>query len=168
MSLKELLIISLLIAMEFVLSRFLSISTSIVKIGFNFIPIAIIAMWYGPLKAGIAAALSDFLGAMIAPIGPYFPGFTLTAFLTGVIYGIFLYKREKSWSNISLAAITVSLVLTLVLDSFWLHTLYGQAFIALLPTRLLKVGIMIPLQILMIKLVWEKICNNQWVRGNVL
>ena len=39
--------IALLIAVEILLSRFLSIATPIVKIGFSFLPIAMIAMqWW--------------------------------------------------------------------------------------------------------------------------
>ena len=41
--------IGLLIAVEIVLSRLLSISTPITKIGFAFIPLSIIGMLYGPI-----------------------------------------------------------------------------------------------------------------------
>ena len=44
-----------------------------------------------PISAGVAYAIGDILGMMIFPSGSYFPGFTLTAFLTGVIYGVVLY-----------------------------------------------------------------------------
>ena len=51
---KKLIQISLLIAIEVILTRFCSINTPIVRIGFGFLPIAIIAMMYGPLSAGIS------------------------------------------------------------------------------------------------------------------
>ena len=91
-SVKKLVEISLLIALEVILTRFCSINTATLRIGFGFLPIAIIAMMYGPLSAGVAYALGDLLGMMIFPNGSYFPGFTLTAFLTGVIYGLVLFK----------------------------------------------------------------------------
>ena len=101
-SVKKLVEISLLIALEVILTRFCSINTATLRIGFGFLPIAIIAMMYGPLSAGVAYALGDLLGMMIFPSGSYFPGFTLTAFLTGVIYGLVfvsythldVYKRQ--------------------------------------------------------------------------
>ncbi|MGM9532761.1 folate family ECF transporter S component, partial [Intestinibacter sp.] len=89
---KKLVEISLLIALEIILTRFCSINTPIVRIGFGFLPIATIAMMYGPLSAGIAYAIGDILGMMIFPSSSFFPGFTLTAFLTGVAYGLVLYK----------------------------------------------------------------------------
>ena len=52
-------------------------------------------MMYGPLSAGVAYALGDLLGMMIFPNGSYFPGFTLTAFLTGVIYGLYYTENQK-------------------------------------------------------------------------
>ena len=54
---KKLIQISLLIAIEVILTRFCSINTPIVRIGFGFLPIAIIAMMYGPLSAGISLSL---------------------------------------------------------------------------------------------------------------
>ena len=105
-SVKKLVEISLLIALEVILTRFCSINTATLRIGFGFLPIAIIAMMYGPLSAGVAYALGDLLGMMIFPNGSYFPGFTLTAFLTGVIYGLVLYRKPKTWPRIILAACT--------------------------------------------------------------
>ena len=94
---KKLVEISLLIALEVILTRFCSIYTGVLRIGFGFLPVAIIAMMYGPISAGVAYAIGDILGMMIFPCGSYFPGFTLTAFLTGVIYGVVLYKHPKTW-----------------------------------------------------------------------
>lgn len=76
-NIKILVSVSALIALEVILSRFLSIATPVVKIGFGFVPIAVCAMLYGPIWAGAAGALADFLGATLFPIGAYFPGFTL-------------------------------------------------------------------------------------------
>ena len=98
--------LALLTAVEVVLSRFLSISTWNIKIGFSFIPIVVAAILYGPIEAGVVGALSDFLGAILFPIGAYFPGFTLTAFLTGCVYGLFLHRRQ-GWPQI-LASVAVN------------------------------------------------------------
>ena len=104
-SVKKLVEISLLIALEVILTRFCSINTATLRIGFGFLPIAIIAMMYGPLSAGVAYALGDLLGMMIFPNGSYFPGFTLTAFLTGVIYGLVLYRKPKTWPRINISSL---------------------------------------------------------------
>ena len=114
-------------------------------------------MMYGPLSAGIAYAIGDILGMMIFPSGSFFPGFTLTAFLTGVAYGLVLYKKPKTWGRIILTVCIVCLGINLCLDTVWLHILMGQGYLALLPTRILKVAVMIPIQTILIGIVWKKI-----------
>ncbi|WP_455539994.1 folate family ECF transporter S component [Terrisporobacter sp.] len=154
---KKLIQISLLIAIEVILTRFCSINTPIVRIGFGFLPIAIIAMMYGPLSAGIAYALGDILGMMLFSSGSFFPGFTLTAFLTGIVYGAFLYNKPKTWPRIIGAVLTVCLVINLGLDTYWLSILMGKGYIALLPTRIIKSVLMIPVQTLIIGIIWKKV-----------
>lgn len=154
---KKLIQISLLIAIEVILTRFCSIQTPIVRIGFGFLPIAIIAMMYGPLSAGIAYAIGDLIGIVLFPTGAFFPGFTLTAFLTGVVYGVFLYNKPKTWFRIIGAVLTVCLVINLGLDTYWLSILMGKGYIALLPTRIIKAALMIPVQTLIIGVIWKKI-----------
>ncbi|MEG1932033.1 MAG: folate family ECF transporter S component, partial [Pygmaiobacter sp.] len=60
---------ALLIALEIILSRFVSIPTPIVKISFSFLAIVTMAMLYGPVYAAAGAALADFLGAILIPFG---------------------------------------------------------------------------------------------------
>lgn len=67
-----------LTALQIILSRFLSISVWNLKLGLSFLPVAAAAILYGPLPAAAVAAVGDLGGAVLFPIGPYFPGFTLT------------------------------------------------------------------------------------------
>ncbi|AOT71490.1 folate family ECF transporter S component [Geosporobacter ferrireducens] len=153
---RKLVFLALFIALEVVLTRFLSIQTPIVRIGFTFLPIALSSMMFGPWFGGIAAALADILGMMIFPAGgAYFPGFTLTAFLTGSIYGIFLYRKPKNLLRISMAVIVISVIINLGLDTLWLWMITGKAIMVLLPARVIKCLIMIPIQIPMIHVVWH-------------
>ena len=84
--------LALLTAMQVVLSRFLSFNTLSLKIGFAFLPVAIGAAVLGPVGGAIVGGLGDFLGAVLFPIGPYFPGFTLTTALSGVAFGLAIYR----------------------------------------------------------------------------
>ena len=154
---KKLIQISLLIAIEVILTRFCSIQTPIVRIGFGFLPIAIIGMMYGPLSAGVAYAIGDLLGVALFPTGSFFPGFTITAFLTGIVYGVFLYNKPKTWPRIIGAVLTVCLVINLGLDTLWLSILMGKGYIALLPTRIMKAVLMIPVQTFIIGIIWKKV-----------
>lgn len=141
--------LGLLVAVEIVLSRFCSISAWNMKIGFGFLPVAVAAVMYGPLSAGIVAALGDFIGAILFPIGPYFPGFTLTAFLTGLIFGLFLYKKQSA-SRIFGAVIVNQLILSLLLNTLWISVLYGSPFHTLLPVRITQCAILGPVQFVVI------------------
>lgn len=154
---QRLIIIALLICLEIILTRFLSITTPIVRIGFGFLPIAVAGILYGPLWAGVAYACGDILGMFIFPSGPYFPGFTLTAFLTGATYGLLLHRISISWSRIILAVCLVCIVFNLGLDTLWLKILQGDAYLALLPYRAIKCVIMIPVQVFLIKFFWETV-----------
>lgn len=155
--LKIMVNVSLIIALEIVLSRFCSIATPIVKIGFGFVPIAICGMLYGPMWAGVAGALADFIGANLFPIGAYFPGFTLSAALTGVLFGLFLYKRQGNWVQLAGAVGVNCLGISLLLTTLWISILYGTPYLALLPTRVVQALIMIPVQFIVLRLLQKPV-----------
>ncbi len=143
--------IALLVALHIILSRFLSINAWNIKIGFAFTAIFIAAYLFGPVGAAITGALGDFLGAILFPIGPYFPGFTATCLLTGLLYGFLLHKKQ-TWGRIIAAACINNLILSLLLNSYWIALVYGTPFAALLATRGVQVAILIPVEIITMKL----------------
>ena len=157
---KVLVSVSALIALEVILSRFLSVATPLVKIGFGFVPIAICAMLYGPVWAGAAGALADFLGASLFPIGPYFPGFTLSAALTGIVFGIFLYRHKGNWAQITAAVAINCICISLLLTTYWLTLITDAPFMALLPTRVVQVAIMLPLQFIVLRLLQKPVNDH--------
>ena len=166
--LKKLIILALLVAMEVVLNRFLSINTAGWKIGFAFIPPTMAAILYGPVESAIVYALSDFLGAMLFPIGPYHPGFTVCAALMGIVAGLFLNKRpfsilknsplaEKEWGkirffpNIAAPVVINCAVLGLFVNTIWVAQLYGsRTYGGWFMYRLPEYSIMIPVQMVII------------------
>lgn len=152
----QLVVMALLVALEIILTRFLSIETPTLRIGFGFLPVAIMAILYGPWWTGAAGIAGDLIGMTLMPKAAFFPGFTLTAFLTGVFYGMFLHKKEISWLRVLAASTFVNVVCSLGLDTLWLSIMYGDAFLVLLPVRLVKAAIMIPLQTVLIYLLWNK------------
>ena len=154
---EKLVVIALLIAMEIIFTRFLSLNLPIVRIGFGFLPVAVCAILYGPFWAAVGYAAGDVLGMIIFPSGQYFPGFTLTAVVTGLIYGLFLYKKDLSWPRVIACSGTTLLICTLGLNTYWLSILYGNAFLGMLPTRLMEAAILWPVQVLTIKLVFDRL-----------
>ena len=124
--------IGILVATEIVCNRFLSVNTSLFKIGVAFLPVVLAAWLYGPVAGALVGGLGDLIGALLFPIGPYFPGFTLTAALAGAGYGFCLCprygyalhakQRKKTRSN--LLRITVAVLFKQILCSQFLGTLF--------------------------------------------
>lgn len=152
---RNILFVGLFIALEIILTRFTSVETLTVRISFEFIAIAISAILFGPVTAGTAAAIADILGMIIFPKGPYFPGFTLSAFLSGFLYGIILYKKKITMIRTFFAALVVIVATSLILNTIWLIFLYGNAAYADLVLRLIKCVVFLPIQTVMIYLTWR-------------
>ena len=147
---KQLAIMGVLLAAEIVLTRFVSFSTWNTRIGFGFVPVVLTALLFGAIPAAVVAALGDFLGAVLFPIGPYFPGFTLTAALTGLTFGFFLHKKS-SVVNTAIAVGIVQFVLGLLLNTWWIHVLYSSPFAALLATRVVQSALLSVVQFVTIR-----------------
>ncbi len=138
--------IALLTAIEIVLSRFLSISLWNLKLGLSFIPVILAARLYGPIGAAAVAGLGDLLGALFFPIGAYFPGFTVSAAITGLIFGLFLKKSAKPL-NVVLSVLITQIFCSLIVNTICISVLYGSPFWPLLLTRCVQTVIMIILEI---------------------
>ena len=153
---------AMLVALEVVLNRFLSINTLGLKIGFSFVPIVFAAILFGPLTAGIIYGISDFIGAVLFPIGPYFPGFTVSAALMGITYGIFLYGREnpKLFKNVLPPVIINSIVFGLFINTAWVSILYSsKTYWGWFVYRLPEYAILVPISVLLIPQI-ARLCKS--------
>lgn len=140
----------LFISLEVILTHFLSITTPIIRIGFGFLPSSLCSIMLGPVLGGITSMLSDVIGVMLFPQGAYFPGFTISAFLSGTVYGMLLYKKKISLLRVSLAVLIVTIFIDLGLNTLWLSIITGKAVIAIIFPRLIKSLIMFPIQVFLI------------------
>ena len=141
----------LLLAIQMVLSSYGVIEvTDSLKISLAHLAIAPTAILFGPVVAGLQGALSDILGFMLKPTGPYFPGFTLTAALLGVIYGLLLYKTKRTTWQIIAARVIVCLFVNIGLNTVFLTMLYGPSRLATLPLRAFKNIVQLPIDCLLL------------------
>lgn len=155
--LKKVILSGVLLALLIVLNRFVSIKTPLLVISFSFVPIMMAGVWLGPKYATLIAALGDFIGAILFPFGTYFPGFTISAGLKGLIYGLILYKKpgeETSNKSFIIRLIISSLLVLGIVEIFvvslWLNIMYGKAYLAVVSTRILAQVIMFPIQVVTI------------------
>ena len=156
-STKMLAVMSILVALEVIIARFGTIRpTQSIKISLDFIPIVVAAVLYGPVPAVIISILADVLGAFLFPVGPYFPGFTLTAALTGLLYGLLLHKSQ-SLPRVALAVVLQQSVCSLLVNTFWLKVLYGLPYLPTMAARLVQAAVVTALQIVLIPLIAKTI-----------
>ncbi|MBR3302137.1 MAG: folate family ECF transporter S component [Firmicutes bacterium] len=155
-STKMLVTLAMLLALEIVLSRMLSIRTPITTIGFGFVPLVMAGILFGPVPAAIVAALADILGALLFPIGAYYPPLTITSILVGLTYGFFLFKKSfdpkkaSDWIRVVLCVVVRQGIWALLLQSFWLSKLQGITWGQSIAMRVPQVLILAAVEIIII------------------
>lgn len=135
----------ILLAIQMVLSSYGTIEvTDSLKISLAHLALAPTAVFFGPVVAGMQGALSDILGFLLKPTGPYFPGFTLSAMLLGIVYGVALYKTKHTLPRIIIARVVVMVLINILLNTIFLTMLYGPSRLATLPVRVVKNLVQLP------------------------
>lgn len=167
---KKVVITAILLALQIVLSRFLSIKTPIMKLSFAFIPTMICATWFGLKYVLILNVLGDLIGATLFPTGPFFIGYTISTAIAALIYGLLLYKKDPmKMSNKQfiirtiISVVLVGIIINIGLNTLWTSITSGKAFMALLSTRVVKNLITIPVHIIIFLLV-EKVLTKFYRR----
>ncbi|MDE6123828.1 MAG: folate family ECF transporter S component [Eubacterium sp.] len=152
---KSVAILGILVAAEIIFARF-SIHTWNLKIGFSFVPIVIAAVLYGPIAGGMVAAIGDVISAFLFPVGAFFPGFTLTAFLAGVLYGLFL-KKKASFLNVLFCVLIIQGIISQFINTFFISYLYGSPYWPLFVTRIAQTAALGLVQLVCIYLIANKL-----------
>ena len=143
----------MLVAIGIVLGFFKVPINNLIEIRFGNLPIAAAGTLMGPVPAAIVGALTDIGGFLVKPTGAFFPGFTLSGIITGIIFGLLL-KTDDS-SNLSIvrifiAQLIVTVFVNVLLNGYWLSLLYGKGYTAILIARIPKELIMLPINTLLI------------------
>lgn len=154
---RILVFMSLLIALNVILTRIVRpIETDIVRVSFGFIAISLSSVVLGPWLSGLAATVADVVGYFLFPsITGFYPGFTASAFLSGILYGLFLYKKELSLIRVILSVTAVTIFVDLGLNTLWLSLMRGNPFLIVLLPRIIKSAILLPIQIVLIFTTWK-------------
>ncbi len=150
MNTRKLTLSALLLAVDVLLTRVLAFNTPLMKIGLGFAAVAVCARLYGAPWAALVAALGDILGSILFPTGAYFPGFTLTAALTGLIFGLCLHHEELRWYRPLLAAGLNCVLISYLANSAMIAFITGNSYRSMLAARAVQLTVMLPLQILVL------------------
>lgn len=126
------------------------------RITFTFLAVSLGAYCYGPLMAIAAGACIDTLSTLLFSFGePYFPGYLLTAMLSGLIYGLLLYRRKPSIPRLILLRVLINYGVNVLLGSLWKSMLYGKGYIYYAATGMIKNTLLLPLEVF---LTWLLLC----------
>ena len=127
------------------------------RISVTFIPVAITGYLMGPVAAMIVGALGDIIGFLAFPSGAYFPGFTISAALSGAIYGICLYRSVPSQIRVRviISKLLITFFINIALNTLWLAMLYNKAYFVYMTSRIIKNLIMFPFQVIIMIIVLD-------------
>ena len=121
---KTLTLAAMLTAIGIVLGYFKLPINQLIEIRFAFVPLCLAGMLLGPGIAGVMGILVDIGGFLLYPTGPFFPGFTFSAMVEGIIFGLFLYKKRPTLNRIVVTMLTYTILVGILLNSIWLNMLY--------------------------------------------
>ena len=160
---KKLVFMALMVACNIILVRVFVIDVNpTLRIDFGYLSNAMAGMVLGPVLGGITAAVSDILGVILkGQLGTYFPAFTLNSILYGVLYGLFLYKKEKTFLRISLCIAVTLVFLGVFLFPIWSYMFYQiilkkpALYFSILYTAIIKNAIFYPIQVMTVKLMCD-------------
>ncbi len=137
---------AMLLALGIILGMLKIPINQFIEIRFGSLPISIGGALFGPGVAAAIGALSDIGGFLVKPTGPFFPGFTISGIISGIIFGLFFYKKNLTFQRILAAEVVNTIIVNLLLNTYWLMTLYGTTtYMPLLISRLPKEIILTPI-----------------------
>ncbi|WP_294497372.1 folate family ECF transporter S component [uncultured Gemmiger sp.] len=150
---RTLALAAVLSAINLALNQFSIPVSAYLEISFDFLASAAAGYLCGPWVAALSGVATDLLGYLLRPNGPYFPGFTLSALLLGIVYGLWYYRRPVRLWRIICCKLTVTVLFNFFLTPLWLHIMYGQAFVVLSSIRIVKNAVKFPVDVVLLMLV---------------
>lgn len=170
-STKKVVMLALFVALEVIASRFLAIEFIDKKFSFTFIVTATMGALFGPWFAALTGVVSDIIGNLLFGKFGFFPGFTLTAAVTGFIYGYFLHKEDLKTKDIIIAAVLVTLIPNAIMNTLWVSIMtknpFIVKFISRIPLQIVNLGIkLVVLPILLPRIV--KPCKHEMERLGIV
>lgn len=126
------------------------------KIYFSFLVISLGCYVYGPAVGILVGFANDTLGFLISSFGePYFPGYLITAMLSGLIYGTLLYRQRITVLRLVVVRLVINYGSNVLLGSVWKAMLYGKGYYYYFTTGLVKNTSMLPIEVLLMVLMFQ-------------
>ena len=153
--LRSLVFAGLMVALGVVLG-FFSIPAGLnLRISPAFFVPALGSLVFGPVVGLTAGLAYDLIGFLVAPAGPFFPGYTLSSMLEFFIYGLFLYRSRLSVWRIFLAKSLVNYGVHVFLGSFWSEIMFQKGYYYFFLKSMVKNTIMLPFEVVLITALFQ-------------
>ncbi len=149
-SIRYLAVIGLMIALKVVLNSLRIPVGDNLNILFTFVPTAIEAAIVGPGAAMVSAVITDIVGYIVSPFGPYFPGYMISKMMGSLIFGLFFYRRPFTFVSVVLSKTLINYFVNVLMGSMWSQILYGKGFLFYASASLIKNTVLLPVEILIL------------------
>ncbi|MBR4767451.1 MAG: folate family ECF transporter S component [Lachnospiraceae bacterium] len=158
-SLKVLIVAALLTALRIAVK---SLSIPIMpglKITFGFIFNAAGSMIYGPVVAVATSAISDTLGAIMFPSGPYFFPYIFEEIAGGVLFALWYYRTNLSTLRVILGRLSVTVIVNFIISPvitiYYYEYVMGKSYVFFSLPRIIKNLALFPVQSLILVLLFR-------------
>ena len=148
-SLRALTFTSVSVAISVVLCRFLGFTPldSPVRFEFGFLPIGIVAEFFGPVYSGVGYLVADLIGSFIQGYAPN-PYITVCKLLTGVIMGLFFTRGRTSLPWVIAVFTIINFYIDFLLMSPIFVFMYGWDWGVTFVTRAVNAAVTLPFRII--------------------
>lgn len=137
---RRLTLLAMLTAVSIILARLLGFYiTESVRVSFEYFPIILAGVCFGPLAGAIVGGLADFMGATLLSGLGFYPPLIVGPILAGLLSGaiakyFFRGNPDKLW-KVLLVAMVPDLIANLLWGTFALSLLYQTPYLTFLVLR---------------------------------
>lgn len=155
-STSQLTLMAIMVAARIVLSFIPSLNFgNLVEVGVGFVGTAFSGILFGPVFSFLVSIVNDLITFFISGSGFFFPGFTISAGVGGWLYGWILWRKPITWQRIFIAVLLVTLIVNLGMNSIWIRMMYGRAWAAFMPMRIVKNLISLPINTIILTFLFK-------------
>ena len=153
---KTLIFAALMIALRIALQSVSIYIAADLRISIEFLVNALGAMTFGPVVAIAGAAVSDTLGALLFPSGPYFFLFIFTEIAGSMVFALFFYRTRISVTKVILSRFCTNFFVNIVLQTPIMYLYYqmmlGKTYKIFNLPRMIKNLVLFPVESLLLVL----------------
>jgi ECF transporter S component (folate family) len=141
-SVRTLALLAMFTAVSIVLARLLGFYvTPSLRVSFEYFPIILAGVFFGPLAGAVVGGLADFIGATILSGLGFFPPLIVGPILAGLLAGLlsrYIFHNEiGAWWKVMVIVGIADLGANLLWGSFALSLMTGTSYEALLALRII-------------------------------